>query len=67
MIKDVLKQDIQKASGESVDFSLEIPSNPEHGDYSSNPVHSRKQRNRDVPSKSINICDDALQNSCRSF
>lgn len=36
MIRDILKQAIRKTLEQEVDFSVEIPVNSEHGDYSSN-------------------------------
>lgn len=44
MVREILKQEIKKAlgppppkaDGGEVDFSVEVPNNPEHGDYSSN-------------------------------
>ena len=36
MFRELIKKEIQNGVGEGVKFSVEVPENPEHGDYASN-------------------------------
>src|SRR3989344_7342095 len=36
MFREAIKKEIQSIVGDSANFSVEVPENPEHGDYASN-------------------------------